>query len=189
MFIFNFIPGWLFPAIAIISVLVFFITRFLPGLIPYAKLIHYGSIPVFSISLFLMGASWNNDYWQEQLKAEQDKYERAKVEQEALNAKLGEETKAKLDAIKDTAVQLKRQSDNFTQAIKAKDATVQNIINSFDQAAKAKYDALSAADKAKMDKDMQDAINFQKNCPVVPELYINKLNNSAQNPPKDGGKK
>lgn len=194
MFILSFIPVYIWIVLAAFSATVYIASNFLrfipvPALKLYKLPIQIGSLFVFVVSIFITGIVFNENSWQEKLRVEQEKYDLAKKEQELLNAKLGEESAAKIAAIKDSAIQLKRQSDNFAQAIKAKDATVQNIIANFDQAAKAKYEALSAADKAKMDKEMQDAINFQKNCPVVPEIYINKLNNSAQNPPKDGAKK
>lgn len=194
MFILSFIPVYVWIALAAFSATVYIASNFLrfipiPALKLYKLPIQIGSLFVFVISIFITGIVFNENSWQEKLRIEQEKYNLAKKEQEVLNNKLGEESAAKMAALKDSAMQLKRQSDNFAQAIKAKDATVQNIIANFDQAAKAKYEALSAADKAKADKEMQDAINFQKNCPVVPEIYINKLNNSAQNPPKDGVKK
>jgi len=194
MFILTFIPIHVWIGLIALSATIYIASNFLrfipmPALNLYKLPIQLGSLFVFVVSIFITGIVVNENSWQEKLRVEQEKYDLAKKEQEVLNAKLGEESAAKIAAIKDSAAQLKRQSDNFAQAIKAKDATVQNIIANFDQAAKAKYEALNAADKAKADKEMQDAINFQKNCPVVPEIYINKLNNSAQNPPKDGAKK
>lgn len=194
MFILNFIPIYTWIGLAALSAAVYIISNFLRFIpIPVLKLyklpIQLGSLAIFIISIFITGIVFNENSWQEKLRVEQERYNLAIKEQELLNAKLGEETAAKMAVIKDTATQLKRQSDNFALAIKAKDATVQNIINSFDQAAKAKYEALSAADREKINRDMQDAINFQKNCPLVPELYINRLNNSAQNPTETGIKK
>lgn len=180
--------------LSVIFALIYIATHFLkfipvPLISLYKTPIQIVSIALFVLTVFISGIVYNENSWQEKLRIEQEKYDLAKKEQDMLNSKLGQESAAKIAAIKDSAIQLKRQSDNFAQAMKAKDATVQTIIDSFDKAAKDKYNALSAADKAKADKEMQDAINFQKNCPVVPEIYINKLNNSAQNPPKDGSKK
>jgi len=194
MFILNFIPVYTWIGLAVLSATVYIASNFLRFIpIPLLKLyklpIQIGSLAIFVISIFITGVVFNENSWQEKLRVEQERYNLAIKEQELLNAKLGEETAAKMAVIKDSATQLKRQSDNFALAIKAKDATVQNIINSFDQAAKAKYEALSAIDREKINRDMQDAINFQKNCPVVPELYINRLNNIAQNPTETGVKK
>lgn len=194
MFILTLIPIELWIGLSAFAATVYIATHFLrfipiPAIKVYKLPIQIASVAIFILGIFITGIVFNENSWQVKLKAEQEKYEQAKKDQEVLNAKLGEETEAKLTAIKNTAVQLKRQSESFTQVIKAKDATVQNIIESFDKAAKAKYDALSAADKEKANKQMQEAIDFQKTCPVVPELYINRLNNSAQNPNKDLEKK
>lgn len=192
--ILNFVPIYIWIILAIFSVSVYLISNFLRFIpIPVLKLyklpIQLISLSIFVITIFIIGIVINENSWQEKLRIEQEKYNRIKLEQKILNTKLGEETAAKMVIIKDSAIQLKRQSDNFAQAIKAKDATVQNIINSFDQAAKAKYEALSVADREKINKEMQEAINFQKNCPVVPEVYVNRLNNSAQNLTENSVKK
>lgn len=193
-YLLTFVSLSVWMTLSVIFALIYIATHFLkfipvPLISLYKTPIQIVSIALFVLTVFISGIVYNENSWQEKLRIEQEKYDLAKKEQDMLNSKLGQESAAKIAAIKDSATQLKRQSDNFAQAMKAKDATVQTIIDSFDKAAKDKYNALSAADKAKADKEMQDAINFQKNCPVVPEIYINKLNNSAQNPPKDGPKK
>jgi len=61
MFILNFIPDWFFPAITILSLLIFIISRYIK--LPQAQLIHYTSIIFFAIGLFMVGANWNNNHW------------------------------------------------------------------------------------------------------------------------------
>jgi hypothetical protein len=43
-------------------------------------------------------------------------------------------------------------------------------------------------EKAKYEKQLQDAIDFEKRCPIIPELYVNKLNDRAKNPSNKGQK-
>jgi hypothetical protein len=62
VFLLKFIPDWFFPLLALLSIAVFFLTKYLQ-LVPYAQVIQYLCIPVLAISLFLIGANWNNNYW------------------------------------------------------------------------------------------------------------------------------
>jgi hypothetical protein len=139
------------------------------------------SLFIFVISIFITGITYNESNWQKKLQIEQQKYELAKKEQEILNIRLGEEIAARLANVKNTSLQLKQQNNAFTKTIKSKDATIQNIISALDETSKAKYNALSALEKIKIDKQIQEAIIFEKDCSVVPEIYINRLNDSAQN--------
>lgn len=181
MFLLNFIPDWFFPVIAVLSIVVFFITRFLPGLVPYAKMVHYACIPVFSISLFLMGANWNNNYWQEQLKAEQEKVELAKQEQEKINKELVEKRKEVTDVLEKSSASLRAANASFIKELQKKDASVAGLLSSLDQVTQEKYRALDQVQKAEYDKQLQNVIDFEKKCPIIPELYINKLNDRARN--------
>lgn len=181
MFILNFIPSWFFPSLAIVSVLVFFITRFLPAFIPHAKIVHYLSIVVFAVSLFLTGANWNNDHWLEKLRAETLKAEQAAKEQERANEQLETERKEKLANMQQSAQRERELNRKFIDVLKSKDATVQNVLATLSKAEQDKYAALNAQDKAAADKKLKDVLDNAKNCPTVPELYLEKLNNSARN--------
>jgi hypothetical protein len=64
--------------------------------------------------------------------------------------------------------------------LKSKDATVQNILATLSKAEQDKYAALNAKDKAAADKKLQDVLDNAKACPTVPELYLEKLNNTAK---------
>jgi len=189
MFILTWIPLQIWLAFSLVFALVYVATHFLhfipiPVIKVYKVPLQIGSIVLFILNIFICGIVYNENSWQEKLKLEQEKYELAKQEQAKANEELDSTRKAKEEAIKDTSRQLREQNAKFIQVMKSKDATIENIINSFDQAAKAKYDALSAADRANYNSQLQSALTFEKNCPVVPELYINKLNNRAANPVK-----
>jgi len=99
MFILNFIPTWFFFSLVVISTIVFFITKFFSTFIPYAKLVNYFSILIFSLGLFLTGVNWNNDYWLEKLRIETIKVEQAVKNQEQINKELEIERNEKLTNI------------------------------------------------------------------------------------------
>lgn len=180
MFILNFIPDWFFPLLAVACVLLFFITRFFAHLVPQAKIVHYSTIPVFAIALFLMGANWNNNYWQEKLAEETAKVEAAAKQQQAINSELKQERDAKLQQLKESAERERQQNRRFIEVLKSKDATVQNVLATLSKAEQDKYAALGEKDKQAANKKLEEVLANAKNCPTVPELYIEKLNNTAK---------
>lgn len=180
MFILNFIPDWFFPLVGILSVLLFFITRFFAHLIPQAKIVHYSTIPIFALAVFFMGANWNNNYWQDKLAAETAKVEQAAKQQEAANQELKAEREAKLQQLKESAERERQQNRKFIEVLKSKDATVQNVLATLSKAEQDKYAALGEKDKAAANKKLEDVLANAKNCPTVPELYIERLNNTAK---------
>ena len=180
MFLLNFIPDWFFPLLAIACVVLFFITRFFAQLIPQAKVVHYSTIPVFALTVFFMGANWNNNYWQAKLAEETTKVEQAAKQQEQANQELKQEREAKLQQLKESAERERQQNKKFIEVLKSKDATVQNVLATLSKAEQDKYAALGEKDKAAADKKMQDVLANAKNCPTVPELYIERLNNTAK---------
>jgi hypothetical protein len=180
MFILNFIPDWFFPLIATISVILFFLTRFFAQLIPQAKVVHYTTIPVFALTVFFMGANWNNNHWQAKLAEETAKAELAAKQQEAANQQLKQERESKLQELKLSAERERQQNKRFIEVLKSKDATVQNVLATLSKAEQDKYAALGEKDKLAANKKLEDVLANAKNCPTVPELYIEKLNNTAR---------
>jgi len=180
MFILNFIPDWFFPLLAVACVILFFITRFFAQLIPQAKVVHYSTIPVFALTVFFMGANWNNNHWQQKLAEETARAEAAAKQQETANQELKQEREAKLQQLKESAERERQQNKRFIEVLKSKDATVQNVLATLSKAEQDKYAALGEKDKAAANKKLEDVLANAKNCPTVPELYIEKLNNTAR---------
>jgi len=137
-------------------------------------------IPVFALSLFLMGANWNNNYWQEKLTEEIAKTEAATKQQEVVNQALNQERDAKLQQLKDSAERERQQNKRFIEVLKLKDATVQSVLATLSKVEQDKYAALGEKDKLAANKKLEDVLANAKNCPTVPELYIEKLNNAAK---------
>jgi CBS domain containing-hemolysin-like protein len=82
MLLLTFIPEWFFQLLLIVSVLLFLITKFLK-VIPYYTFINYCNILIFSLSLFMIGANWNNNSWLLKVKEMEVKL----AEAEALSSK------------------------------------------------------------------------------------------------------
>lgn len=99
MFLLNFIPDWFFPALALVSFLLFFITKFL-RVIPYSQVVHYASIPVFALSLFMMGANWNNNYWLAKVKEVEAQLEVAQAESAKENTKIVEKVVTRREIVR-----------------------------------------------------------------------------------------
>ncbi|NBT48006.1 MAG: hypothetical protein EBT07_09360 [Actinobacteria bacterium] len=98
MFILNFIPGWFFPALAATALLVFLISRFIK--LPQAQLVHYASIVVFSLSLFMCGANWNNDHWLAKVKEVEAKLAVAEAESAKENTKIVEKVVTRREIVR-----------------------------------------------------------------------------------------
>jgi hypothetical protein len=98
MFILNFIPSWFFPALAILAILIFLISKFIK--LPQAQLIHYASIAVFALALFMSGANWNNDYWLAKVKEVEAKLAEAQAESAKENTKIVEKVVTKREIVR-----------------------------------------------------------------------------------------
>jgi len=177
--------SWLLPVIALACIILFFLTRFLPDIIPQAKIIHYMCIPIFSITLFFMGANWNQGRWLAELKNEQNKVEQAKQEQAKLNQELLDERKKVTEVLTKSSKDLRDANAKFIQELQKKDASVAGLLGTLDQVTREKYAALDKNAQLEYQTQLQSVIDFEKRCPTIPELYINKLNDRAKNPSKD----
>lgn len=99
MFLLNFIPDWFFPLIAAISIILFFVTKYL-RVVPYSQIVHYLCITIFAISLFLIGANWNNNYWLAKVKEVEAKLAVAEAESARENTKIIEKVVTKRELVR-----------------------------------------------------------------------------------------
>lgn len=99
MFLLQFLPDWLFPALAVFSILIFIATKFIKT-IPYIQLVHYGSILLLVISLFLTGANWNNNYWLAKVKEVEQKLAEAEAESAKENTKIVEKVVTRRELVR-----------------------------------------------------------------------------------------
>jgi hypothetical protein len=99
VFLLNFIPDWFFPLLATLSLAVFFITKYL-RLLPYSQVLHYLSIPVFAVSLFFIGANWNNNYWLAKVKEVEAKLAVAEAASAQENTKIVEKVVTKRELVR-----------------------------------------------------------------------------------------
>jgi uncharacterized protein YdiU (UPF0061 family) len=178
MFILNFIPNWFFQLLALVALVVFLISRYIK--LAQAQLVNYASIGVFSLAVFMSGANFNNEHWLEKLRLETSKVEQLAKQQEIVNQQLESERKEKLANIQQAAQRERELNKKFIDVLKSKDATVQNVLATLSKAEQDKYAALNAKDRAAADKKLQDVRDNAKACPNVPELYLERLNNTAK---------
>lgn len=172
---------WILPTIALISIGVYLVTKFLPSIIPAARIVHYISIPILLITVFFTGVNWNESRWLAELKLEQEKVIATKQEQEKLNQQLIKERELVTSVLEKSSNDLRTANARFILELQKKDSSVAGLLSSLDQVTREKYAALDQVQKAEYDKQLQNIIDFEKKCPIIPELYINKLNNRAKN--------
>lgn len=172
---------WILPTIALISIGVYLVTKFLPNIIPAARIVHYMSIPILLITVFFTGVNWNESRWLAELKLEQEKVIATKQEQEKLNQQLIKERELVTSVLEKSSSDLRAANTRFILELQKKDSSVAGLLSSLDQVTREKYAALDQVQKAEYDKQLQNIIDFEKKCPIIPELYINKLNNRAKN--------
>lgn len=99
MFLLQFLPDWLFPSLAAFSFIVFIATKFIRNL-PQVQLLHYGSIVLLVISLFLTGANWNNNYWLAKVKEVEQQLAVAQAESAKENTKIVEKVVTKRELVR-----------------------------------------------------------------------------------------
>lgn len=99
MFLLNFIPDWFFPLLATISLALFLVTKYLRA-VPYSQVVHYLCIPVFTLSLFFIGANWNNNYWLAKVKEVEAKLAVAEAESAKENTKIVEKIVTKRELVR-----------------------------------------------------------------------------------------
>lgn len=98
MFILNFIPNWFFPLLALVALVVFLISRYIK--LPQAQLVHYASIVVFALSLFMCGANFNNEHWLAKVKEVEQQLALAQAESAKENTKIVEKIVTKREVVR-----------------------------------------------------------------------------------------
>jgi len=98
MFILNFIPNWFFPLLALLALVVFFISRYIK--LAQTQLVHYASIVVFALSLFMIGANFNNNYWLAKVREVEQQLALAQAESAKENTKIVEKIVTKREIVR-----------------------------------------------------------------------------------------
>ena len=99
MFLLQFLPDWLFPSLAALSLIVFIATKFIRNL-PQVQVVHYASVVLLVISLFLTGANWNNNYWLAKVKEVEQQLAVAQAESAKENTKIVEKVVTKRELVR-----------------------------------------------------------------------------------------
>lgn len=97
MFLLQFIPDWFFYITLIISLLVLLITKFTTT---YTLPLRYASLMVVALSLFLIGANWNNNYWLTKVKEVELQLAQAQAQSASENTKVVERVVVRRQLVK-----------------------------------------------------------------------------------------
>jgi len=88
MFLLEFIPDWILYLTLIVSLLLVLISKFINT--TYTLLLRYASLIVVALSLFLIGANWNNNYWLVKVKQVELQLAQAQAQSASENTKVVE---------------------------------------------------------------------------------------------------
>lgn len=104
MWILDFLPGWIFTLITVVSLGAFLVTEFLnkiPFVALYLKTIRIASIVGLAFGLYMMGGSANQEKWEARVKELEAKVAIAEEQSKTANAKLDAKMKEKAKVIKE----------------------------------------------------------------------------------------
>jgi ABC-type Na+ efflux pump permease subunit len=104
MWILDFLPGWIFTLITVVSLGAFLVTEFLnkiPFVALYLKTIRIASIVGLVVGLYFMGGSANQEKWEARVKELEAKVAIAEEQSKTANAKLDAKMKEKAKVIKE----------------------------------------------------------------------------------------
>jgi hypothetical protein len=104
MWILDFLPGWIFTAITVVSLGAFLVTEFLnkiPFVALYLKTIRVASIVGLVVGLYMMGGSANQEKWEARVKELEAKVAISEEQSKTANAKLDAKMKEKAKIIKE----------------------------------------------------------------------------------------
>ena len=102
MWILQFLPSWIFALTGFISVAVYLVTK-TTNILPYQKLLEYGSIFVLGGSVYMVGAIHNNDTWLAKVRELEAKLQVAEAESREANTKIETKVVTKTQVIKQRA--------------------------------------------------------------------------------------
>jgi ABC-type Na+ efflux pump permease subunit len=104
MWILDFLPGWIFTLVTVVSLGAFLVTEFLnkiPFVALYLKTIRIASIVGLAFGLYMMGGSANQEKWEARVKELEAKVAIAEEQSKTANAKLDAKMKEKAKIIKE----------------------------------------------------------------------------------------
>jgi ABC-type Na+ efflux pump permease subunit len=104
MWILDFLPGWIFTLVTVVSLGAFLVTEFLnkiPFVALYLKTIRIASIVGLAFGLYMMGGSANQEKWEARVKELEAKVAVAEEQSKTANAKLDAKMKEKAKVIKE----------------------------------------------------------------------------------------
>lgn len=101
MWLLNFLPDWFFYGTLALSIAGFAATyvmsilKFIPFIYTYKKIVQFASVAIMAISLFMLGANYNNNVWEERVKEMEAKVAAAEAQSAEENVKIVTKVKYK----------------------------------------------------------------------------------------------
>jgi len=191
----DFLPDWFWTILLILGIILL-LAGWLLKKIPIIK--NY-SIPinilgvVFTLSgVYFQGVVANENKWIQRIDELEEEVKIKEEQMKAATEKLAAETQAKNNVILEAGAKQAELSGKLNTALKAAaknpNATPQTIIQDLSAEEKKKYENMNSQQKTEYESKIADLIKNAKECPIVPSLIIEKLNEAAQ-PPIKGDKK
>jgi hypothetical protein len=100
MWILQFFPGWVFPAIFFAGIIVFLVTKTV-SFLPQAKLIQGLAIALVFFGTYMTGAVSNNDAWKKRTQDLELQISELQIKSEKVNTKIVTKTLTKRETIRE----------------------------------------------------------------------------------------
>lgn len=99
MWILQFLPSWIFPAILCMGVITFLVTKTV-SFLPQVKLIQAASVVLVVFGTYMSGAVSNNEAWKKRVQELETKVAEAEAKSALINTEIVEKATTKIQIVK-----------------------------------------------------------------------------------------
>ena len=99
MWILQFLPSWIFPAILCMGVITFLVTKTV-SFLPQVKLIQAASVVLVVFGTYMSGAVSNNEVWKKRVQELETKVAEAEAKSALINTEIVEKATTKIQIVK-----------------------------------------------------------------------------------------
>lgn len=99
MWILQFLPSWIFPAILCMGVITFLVTKTV-SFLPQVKLIQAASVVLVVFGTYMSGAVSNNEVWKKRVQELETKVAQAEAKSALINTEIVEKATTKIQIVK-----------------------------------------------------------------------------------------
>ena len=134
MWILQYLPGWIFSAILILSVFGYLAAKFLPR-VPQAKLLEYLSIFVAVLCVYMHGAVSNNESWLKRVSELELKVKEAELASTKVNTEIQTKVLTRTQVVKQKGETIVKYIDRETVKIDERCVIPKEFVEAHNQAA------------------------------------------------------